>query len=365
MATALTGPAADLGTSVRAGFEAAFAECNRAGGVRGRPITLVVRDDAYEPSRTAGCIRTLLDQDKALAVVGDVGTPTAVAALPVCAERSTVFFAGFTGSGLLRKDPPDDLVISLRASYAEETRAMVEALLKHAGLTPSEVAFFTQRDAYGDSGYNGGIAALRENGLKDEASVAHGRYERNTTNVESGLADILSATTTPKAVIMVGTYAPCARFLTLAREAGLDAVFLSVSFVGAEALAKEGGAASEGVLVTEVVPHPESALPAAKAFRAALAASDPAARPNHAAFEGYLAGRTLILALQHAPADPTRDSIAPALLGLGEFDLGIGVTLRLGGGEHQASHTVWPSMIRGGRVVDIEWSALAGKGPPK
>ena len=88
---------------------------------------------------------------------------------------------------------------------------MVDALLDHAGLKPNEIAFFTQRDGYGDAGFAGGVAALRRRGPPDGASVGHGRYERNTRSVESGLADLLQLERPPRAVIMVGAYAPARR----------------------------------------------------------------------------------------------------------------------------------------------------------
>ena len=129
-------------------------------------------------------MRRLIEEQRVLAVVGNVGTPTAIAAVPIALEARTLFFGAFTGAGVLRKEPPDRYVINYRASYAEETAAMVRALVAIAHITPEEIAFFTQRDGYGDAGFAGGIAALTQHGLKDPATVAHGRYERNTLDVE-------------------------------------------------------------------------------------------------------------------------------------------------------------------------------------
>lgn len=359
MSTALTGPIGLLGDAVRAGVSAAFHERNIAGGIGGRALELLVLDDMYEPTRTAPNMRELIERRNCLAIIGNVGTPTAVASIPICRESGTTLFASFSGSSLLRPQPPDPLIINYRASYAEETAAMVDALVEIAKLRPDEIAFFTQRDAYGDAGYSGGLASLNRHGLTSETLIAHGRYERNTLNVENALADILSAQTPPRAVIMVGAYGPCARFLKLAREADFDAIFLGVSFVGASALAEEGGDAADGVIITEVTPNPESDLPAARRFREALAAHDPTRKPTHAAFEGYLAGRTLLLALERADAPVTRSSVSGFLRALGTFDLGLGAPLTLSETEHQASHAIWPSVIEHGRVAPADWSRLA------
>ncbi len=358
MSAALEGPAAGLGRGMKEGIEAAIGEVNRAGGVRGRQVRLIALDDGYEPSRAAPNMHALIGRHNALAIIGNVGTPTAVAALPVAIESSTPFVGAFTGAGVLRKNPPDRCVINYRASYAEETGAMVDALIDHAGLKPEEIAFFTQRDAYGDSGFSGGIAALRTRGLADPTRIAHGRYERNTVLVENALADILGASVPCKAVIMVGAYAPCAQFIRLARQHSLNAAFLNVSFVGSDQLARELGPAGEGVVVTQVVPHVDADLPITRAYRAALHANSKDAVPGFVSLEGYAACRMLLAALDKVPGDPDRPSVIAALEDLGRFDLGTGAPLELSKTQHQASHAVWPTVIRGGRVVPASWTSV-------
>jgi len=149
MSTALNGPAAVLGQNMRNGVLVGFERANRAGGIHGRMLKLVALDDGYEPVRTAPNMRRLIEQEQVLAVIGNVGTPTAIAAIPIANENKTLFFAPFTGAGILRKTPPDRYVINYRASYAEETAAMIDALITRAHLKPQDIAFFTQRDGYG------------------------------------------------------------------------------------------------------------------------------------------------------------------------------------------------------------------------
>ncbi len=360
MSTALSGPAAELGENMKTGVLAALEEANRGGGIAGRSLRLVALDDQYEPAQTVPNMRELIDEKKVVAVVGNVGTPTAVAAIPIANEAKTPFYGAFTGAGVLRKTPPDRYVVNYRASYAEETAAMVDALVEQAGLRANEIAFFTQRDAYGDAGFVGGIAALRRHGLASEHDIAHGRYERNTLAVENGLAEVLQADPPPRAVIMVGAYAPCARFIELARDVGLDALFLNVSFVGAAPLAAALGEKGEDVVVTQVVPHFDSDLPIVRAYREALSALNTQLMPTFGSLEGYVAARILIRALRSIEGPPTREAVVDALEGLGDFDIGLGVALRLAPDEHQASHTVWPTILRGGKIRPLDWAELGG-----
>ncbi|MBL7649276.1 MAG: ABC transporter substrate-binding protein [Candidatus Hydrogenedentes bacterium] len=378
MSAALSGPAADLGIEMSLGVRTAFDELNRAGGVQGRPLQLIALDDGYEPERAVPNMHRLIEQDNVLALVGNVGTPTAVAAVPIANRAGVPFFGAFTGAGggggapparggvdYPARDapptPPDRVVVNYRASYAEETEAMVDALVEVVGVRPAEIAFFTQRDAYGDAGFAGGARALKRHGLEDPLNVAHGRYERNTLAVENGLADLLLHDTLPKAVIMVGAYAPCAEFIKLARTSGLNGFFLNVSFTGAEPLRLALGEAGEGVIITQVVPHFESALPAVEAYRKALSSLDPEAAPSFGSLEGYIAARILCRALESVSGPIGRDAIIESLESLGTFDIGLGTPLELGPDKHQACHQVWPTVIRGGRVVPMEWSDLASR----
>ncbi|OGQ96958.1 MAG: ligand-binding receptor [Deltaproteobacteria bacterium RIFOXYD12_FULL_57_12] len=361
MSTALTGPAADLGINMRDGVLAALDEANRGQGIKGRQLCLAALDDGYEPAQTVPNMLTLINAQQVLALIGNVGTPTAVAALPIALRANTPFYGAFTGAGILRKSPPDRYVINYRASYGEETAAMVDALIEHGGLRPEEIAFFTQRDAFGDAGFVGGLTALKQHGLRQENKIAHGRYERNTLAVENGLADIMLAETVPRAVIMVGTYAPCAEFIQLAKKYGLDALFLNVSFVGAAPLAKGLGDQGDGVIITQVVPHFEADLPIVRDFRKALETWNQDITPSFGALEGYIATRILLLALHRIDDAITRESIIDALEGLGEFDVGLQAPLLLSKEEHQASHQVWPTVIRQGKVVPFAWQNLKGR----
>jgi ABC-type branched-subunit amino acid transport system substrate-binding protein len=239
----------------------------------------VAYDDGYEPDRAGPNMNKLIDQDGVITVMGNVGTPTAVVTVPIANEKKTLLYGAFTGAGLLRKSPPDRYVINYRASYAEETAAMVKGLLD-AGIKPEEIAFFTQNDGYGDAGFSGAVKALKAAGFTKTNQLVHGRYTRNTLNVEGGLSTILDAAIEPKAIIMVGAYGPCAKFIKLAKEDFPDTLYLNVSFVGSQALMKALGSDGDGVIVTQVVPNPNSDLPGVKAYRQALTQLDPKATPD-------------------------------------------------------------------------------------
>ena len=105
--------------------------------------------------RTVEAMKQLYEKDQVFGIIGNVGTPTAAVAIPFALERRMLFFGAFTGSGILRSDPPDRYVFNYRASYAEETDASVRYLVKMSKLKPQQIAVFAQQDSYGDSGFAG------------------------------------------------------------------------------------------------------------------------------------------------------------------------------------------------------------------
>src|SRR6201993_1074564 len=126
-AAVLEGPASALGQGMRAGILAAFDEVNARGGVHGRKLKLVSRDDGYEPDRAIAQTKKLIDEDKVFALIGPVGTPTSAAAQPIATAAKVPFIGAFTGAGFLR-NPKLENVINVRASYGAETEAWIKHL---------------------------------------------------------------------------------------------------------------------------------------------------------------------------------------------------------------------------------------------
>jgi branched-chain amino acid transport system substrate-binding protein len=98
--------------------------------------------------------------------------------------------------------------------------------------------------------------------------------------------------------------------------------FINVSFVGADALAKELGAAGEGVVVSQVVPFPwDTSLKAVADYQAAQTALDSTLSPGFVSLEGYLSGRLAAAALELAGPHPTRAGLLQAVHEVGRFDI--------------------------------------------
>jgi ABC-type branched-subunit amino acid transport system substrate-binding protein len=335
-AAALDGPAAALGTGMRAGILAAFAEANSNGGVNGHQLELKSYDDGYEPEQSNSHVQTLINQDQVFGLIGAVGTPTSKATQPIATDAGVPFIGPFTGADFLRA-PELSNVINVRGTYDQETEAWIKHLTEDLGY--DRIAILYQDDSFGRVGLDGVNKALQARGL---SLVAEGTYKRNTTAVKEALLAIRKAE--PQAVVMVGAYKPIAEFIKLARKVKMTSTFVNISFVGSNALAKELGADGEGVVITQVVPFPwDSSIPLVKQYQAAIKAQDPSAEPDFVSLEGYMVGRIAIMALEKVQGEITRDAFLKAMNGA--FDLG-GVTLTYGPGDNQGMDEVFLSIIQ-------------------
>ena len=344
---AFSGPAQELGANMHLGIRAAFHERNLAGGVHGRQLELTSLDDAYEPEAAVVNTTELIDRRNVFALIGAVGTPTSRSAVPVALAAEVPYIAPFTGAAFLRDEQLTN-VINVRASYYQETEEMVERLTTDLGIT--RIAVMYQDDSYGRAGYTGARQALERRGMEP---AAIGVYPRNTTSVKTTLVDLQQGD--PEAVIMIGAYKPVSTLVLWARHIGLDPVFMTVSFVGSNALARELGAMGEGVYVTQVVPFPtDDSIPVVRAYLDALSVYAPDAVPGFVSLEGYLAGLTAIAGLEACGRDVDRVCFLEALHQPGLSDIG-GFPVSFDTHDNQGSDAVFLTTIGSdGRYYPLE-----------
>ena len=342
---ALTGPVQGMGQGMNEGLRAAFAERNRAGGVRGRRIRLMAEDDGYEPEACVDCTLRMIEQNHVFALAGFVGTPTAKVAIPIAQELKVPFVGALTGASLLRS-PVQRYVLNVRASYNDETEALVSYLTRRS--PQARIAVFYQNDSFGLAGVNGVVDALSRRGLK---LAAKGSFERNTLAVRSGLARVMEVS--PDAVIIIAPYRPTGAFLRDARDAGLTAQFAAISFTGVDNLIEESGALASGLIVSQVVPSPsDPSLALARDYQSALRSALPEATPSYASFEGYVSGRVLIAAIERVGKDLDAGTLVDAFDAMTNLDLG-GMSFSFSPSNHQGSGLVFLTIVKDGHAQPI------------
>lgn len=330
----LEGFSRGLGIGMRAGIEAAF----RNERAQGRRIEYIVLNDSYTPDKTVEATRALLQQG-IFAMIGNVGTPTARVSLPILAEAGVPAVGFFTGAGLLR-DEDDTGIINYRASYVQETAAVIRSAID-AGVSPGEICAFVQNDSYGMAGVVGIKLALGN--LPGTGEVTRtldtilaqqgedpprnnlgpvGVYQRNTMTSREGYRSLKAweqkNSTRCRVVITVGTYGAIAKFAAYARYKRESWIVSAVSFTGADSFfsALTDAGIRDKVIMTQVVPMLNSSTPIVVEARRKLGE-----RFGWVSLEGFIVGKLFLAGLAGIQGEITRQKFLGALHGR-IFDLG-------------------------------------------
>ena len=350
---ALTGHASFLGTHTTHGFLAYINHINEQGGINGRRIKLIAYDDAYDPARCVANTQKLIVEDRVFALTSYVGTPTAVKIIPIVSEARIPVVGLISGATALR-DPFQRYIINIRASYYEETGELVRHFVEELGIT--KVAVFYQYDEYGFDGLTGTELALKKYGLKP---VVKANYVRGTMDVEEAVSAITNSDA--EAVVMIGTYGPCAKFIKLAKERKHGLIFHTVSFVGSEELVNSLGPEAEGVIITQAVPPPwETALlPGVDLYCRLLSRYFPEDEPSFTGLEGFTNARVLVEGLKRAGPDLTREGLIDTIESVRQYSLGMANAVNFSPTNHQGFQNVYFTEIRDGKLTLLtNWNHL-------
>ncbi len=343
---ALSGPSEDLGIEMKAGLIAAFEQSNVNGGVKGRQIKLVSQDDYYEPGQAIKNTNDLIFNHKVFALIGEVGTPTSRVVVPIAEAQKVPFIAPFTGARFLRT-PFKNNVINVRAGYDEETQKLVTYLIEEKKL--NKIACFYQNDSYGLAGLNGVKSALEKHDIE---LIAAETYQRNTVAVMGGFLRIKKAS--PQAVILVGSYQPCAEFIKLGKAKGMEhVIFCNLSFVGSNALKRALRNATENVIISQVFPSPfDERLNIVRDYFNAMKQFHPDQELSYISFEGYVAGQFFLAVVKGMDTPLTRQNFIQYIERKKIFNLG-GIALEFGSNDHQGLDHTFLTEIKDDKIVPL------------
>ena len=351
-----TGPSGWLGQNLVLGSKAYWDTVNAGGGIYGRKISIVLKDDKYEPDPAVQNTNELITKDKVFFLFDYVGTPTLTRTLPLLKyyeEEKMVNIAPFTGAAQQRNPPYEQFVFSIRASYSEETASLVRYLY---GKGYRRFGFFGQADAYGKSGEVGITEALAKIALKPVEAVSYRRNVPFETDMNAQVNLLRAAGA--DVVIAVGAYAPVAAFIRDARASGWKVPVANVSFVGAttmldkliECSAKTGHDLTVNLINSQVVPSPDDESYAlVKDYHAQVKPAD----LSFVSLEGWLNAVVVTEALRRAGPSPSREDLIHAMESLHGWDPGIGVKLEFSPSSHVGMHRVWLTRTEHGHWVPV------------
>ena len=178
-----------------------FTMINEQGGINGRKIKFISRDDGYSPPKTVELVRKMVEEDQVLFVFSTLGTPTNTAIHSYLNDNKVPQLFAATGADQWNDPEHFPWTMGLIPSYGTEAHIYARYVLKH--LPNAKIAVLYQNDDFGKDYLNG----LRD-GLGDKAAkmiVATQSYETTDPTVDSQVvalqgsgADVLLTVAIPK-----------------------------------------------------------------------------------------------------------------------------------------------------------------------
>lgn len=328
--TALSGPLGDLGQDVLKGATVYFEALNAKGGVNGRKVMLVSKDDAYNVEKTKEIIDAFVAEKATFALFGTFGTPNNEALIPVAQKAGLPVVMPFTGAPSVR-DPKLSGVFNLRASYADEADKLVQHVTT---IGFKKIAIAYQNNSFGKEVLAAANASLEQRKLK---AVAVASVESNASDAATATATLMAAQ--PDAVILGLAGKPTIEVIKSVNKLNKGMQMYALSVLASAANLKALGPDGVGVAISQVVPFPSrGSLPIVREYQAAMTAAGHT-EFSHLSLEGYMNAKTLAEGLRRAGPKLTREGLMTALNGMKDYDVG-GVVLNFGKGATSASRLV-------------------------
>lgn len=338
-----SGPQAITGRAMHAGAKLHFDAVNARGGVKGRPVKFVMRDDAQKAEQTVKLVREVIAQESPIALLGTVGTTNleALAQDGALVQQRVAMVGAVSGASSIARAQNMHVV---KASYHDEVARLFRNL---STMGVQRVGLVNQDDGLGQDVLVGAELAAKQSGIQ---LVANTTYARNTTAVGAAVAQMVKAR--PQAVFLGATTAAGIEFVKQYRAAGgAGAMLYGMSIIDTDALRKAlGDDGARGYAFSVVLPMPSDQ--GRTVVRDYLALRKLAKDPDLSArsIEGFVAARALTQVLEGI-ANPTPASVAAALNAAKAVDVG-GYLLDFSLREQTASRYVDFAMFgAGGRIV--------------
>jgi len=312
----LTGPAAPGYSEIPTGVQAYFDYVNDNGGVNGRKIEYVYRDDGYNPTNTAAVVNDLVLKEEVFALMGGLGTPTHSAVLEFLNGEKVPDL--FVASGSLLWDNPkqNPYTFGWQPDYESEGKIIGQYITQN--FPNAKVGLFLQADDFGENGEKG----VRQ--YIDNQIVAKQTYVPGTTDftaqiaaLQASGADFVVSFTTPTytaitqlTALRVG-YKPQWFYSNVGSDPQLVGKLLANFSQGK---VSDAAPLLNGALTTEYMPGVDAPDDAwIKQWQKIWDASGQEGELTNFRVYGMSQAYTMVQALQAAGQNPTRDDLVAAI----------------------------------------------------
>lgn len=347
--TPLTGPASNLSTIAKA-MDAYFAYVNEEeGGVHGRKLRLLIKDDGYDPSRTPAVVEELVDQDQVFAILGGNGTANCLAVKDYLAMKLIPWVNPGSGARIWTS-PVNAYVFSTFPSYVTEGRILAKYAVEQ--LEAEKYGLLYQDDSFGREGQEGVRLGLRNTDKEIALAQPYEVGQRDLSEVAQKFKD------EEIDVVFIWTIAEGAAALVKAFDA-LDyhPQILASQILSDPVMFDLAGPSWEGVIVASSVPEPSSSEPGVEKARQIVEKYGQDIQFGTYALWGLSRAEVLVEGLRRAGPELTRLALIHALESIHDWsDNFLGTPISFSEENHQGLSVVHLSKAEGGTLVHLsDW----------
>ena len=304
----LTGPAAPWGATGR-GADAYFKKINDDGGIHGRKIRFILKDDQYQPARTVAAVKEMVERDEVFAFVAGTGTAPGMAVKDYIIENKIPWIGVLSGAHYWAF-PPEDNIFGGLPLYFEEASVLIDYAVED--LEKTKIAVFYQNDDYGKSGLVGAQMALEKQGVELVESLS---AEVLDTDLSTQALRLREAGA--EVVLLYVTPRHAANIMGEAAKLGFQPQWmgsLTLADVGLMYTLTDG--LWEGVIYATTLLPDNSDHPMMQKYRAVREKYAPEERTRFLFYGGMLEANYVAEALDRAGPDLTRAAFIEAMAGL-------------------------------------------------
>ena len=345
---ALTGPIPLTGKQMAAGWQAAVAAINDAGGINGRKLELIVEDDGYEPSRAMAAARKLVERDQVLVMTG-LGTPTTVVAAKYLEQAKVPLLFPMGASSTQLNQAGLKQLFMAHPAYMTQAEIIVGWMIDNAKV--KKPCIIHQVDPSGEDHLAGTKKVVAAKGLQVAAAEA---FERGATDFSAQVLKMKTAGC--DLVYTATTLEASARVVTAADRIGFKPAFAGFTTQADSTLIKLLGPLAENFYAADMLVRPDSDDAGMKAFQANLKKYAPDIEPTFFTTYAYAAMMLIGEAIKDAGPQPTREKVLAALESWNPQASPLMGPVGFNASNHDGKRSLYMIQVKGGKWAKVsDW----------
>ena len=328
-------------------MDAYFAYINDQGGIHGRKLTLLMKDDGYDPERTPGVVEELVDGEHVFALLGGNGTANCLAVKDYIAIKLLPWINPGSGARVWTS-PVNAYVFSTFPSYVNEGRILAKYVVNE--LEAENYGMFYQDDSFGREGQEGVRLGLRSANKEILLAQAYQVGQNDLTEIAQKFKD------EDVDVIFVWsiTEGAAALVTAVAEIEDYDPQIVATQVLSDPIMFDLAGDAWEGAIVASSVPETTSDEPGTVKAREIIEQYGNGMEFGTYAYLGLVRAEILIEGLERAGRDLSRLKFILALEGIDNWtDNFVGTSVSFSAENHQGMNAIQLSKAEGGTLVHL------------